>query len=198
MVLAGCGGAALSNPSARATGTVDLSTFPTPPPNEVRATSDDGEVRTGAIASDGSFQVDLGPDQVWSFRVTFAAGGGYPIALPRTGHFDRGLETQGRAPAVLGTIWLPPAGSDVTRVFEANAASCPDGRASDGSPCAVLESLVTCADGPARPTDDPTGLVLGTGTLGDLPGASGGMRYALPSHVPPPILWECPPMAASY
>ncbi|MFZ5445171.1 MAG: hypothetical protein ACOZQL_34595 [Myxococcota bacterium] len=192
LFFAGCGGLG-DGPHAHATGQLDLASFPAPPPDGVEALSSDGERRQTALAADGRFDLPLTLEKTWSFRVTFSSGGGYPLALARDGHFDRALVADGRVAADLGTVWLPPAGSDVTRVPESDAARCVAGRLDSGAPCAVLEALTSCADGPTRPTDDPTSLLLGTGTLGELPGAARGVRYALPSHVPPPILWECPP-----
>ena len=190
LILTGCGAGV--RPSAHLTGHLELASFPAPAPTALEATDDQGEVRTTTLGADGAFDLKLDPEQTWTFRVTSETGG-YPVALPRLGHFDRGLVTEGPVEARLGRVWLPDAGSDVTRVQQSEAASCPDGQLESGAACAVLEALVSCADGPARPVEDPTSLWLGAGTLGDLPGAQAGVRYAVPSHVPPPILWECGP-----
>lgn len=186
--LAGCGG---SGASAHATGTVAAQGFPvTAVRFEARSTQ--GEVSGVALGADGAFDVPLALERTWTFHVIDANGVEYPVALPRDGHYDRGLVSSGRVEARLGTVWLPPQSIDVTRVPEREGAQCVDGQ-KDGTPCAVLEALVSCADGPARPVEDPTSLLLGTGVLSDLPGTDRGVKYAVPSRVPPPILWECPP-----
>lgn len=191
VVLSACGGGGPAA-SARAVGVVELSSFAPPLPTGVEARADDGEVRVAPLQSGGGFSLALSADKAWSFRVIFEGGAGHPLAIPRTGHFDRAIVSGGRVDANFGTIWLPPPTADVTRVNEQDGASCAGGRLEDGTPCTVMEALVSCADGPARPVDDPTTLLLGTGALADLPGADRGTRYVVPSRAPPPILWECP------
>lgn len=175
---------------ARVTGRIDVGSFESTP-NRVEALGDDGAYEETSLEPSGAFALAVGLENVWSLRVVTDRGA-HPIALSRRGHFDRGFIAQGRAEARLGTVWLPTADTDVTRLDEREAGGCIEGRLADGSPCAVLEALSSCADGPRRPTDDPTALLLGTGALRELPGAQAGVRYAISSHVPPPILWECP------
>lgn len=155
---------------------------------QVEAQGDDGTLHVTTLTDDGTFDLEVPPEGTWSLRIVGAAV--WPVALARQGHFDRALITQGRATGRLGTLWVPSS-AEVTRVLLANEATCVEGRLTDGGACAVLEALVSCADGPQRPLDDPPSLLLGTGTLAELPGTSAGVRYAVSARVPPPILWEC-------
>jgi hypothetical protein len=186
--LAACGSP--SGPLAHVTGQVDLSTFPQPTPTSVEATDQDGHLKPGTLSEDGRFDLRLAPDHTWSFRVVFE-GGGYPIALPREGHFDRALVAMGQVEAPLGEVWLPPAGSSVTALPQSESARCPAGRLEDGTPCAVDQVQLTCTDFSRAAGPAPAGLLLGNGSLADLPGAARGVRYAIPSRVPPPVVMEC-------
>jgi hypothetical protein len=189
--LAACGSG--GETKARALGTVDLSSFEAPRPVAFEARADDDEVQLAALDKSGAFSLALSPDQTWSFRVVIENDAGVSLAIPRRGHFDRAVVSAGRVDANFGTIWLPPPSSDVARVAPKDAATCEAGRLQDGTPCAVLEALVSCAEGPPAPVTDSTTLLLGTGALSDLPGSSRGRRYVVPSRSPPPILWECTP-----
>lgn len=177
---------------ATASGTVDVSSFGTPAPSSVLALAEDGTLVSATLGADGTFSLPLAVDHLWSLRLGNDANDSWPLALARVGHFDRALQVSGPTTVKLGTVWLPPRDADVTRVPQAQSDRCPAGRLDDGTPCAVMEATVSCADGPERPAEDPTSLLLGTGTLDQLPGASTGTSYAVPSFVPPPIIWLCP------
>ncbi|MFT3707263.1 MAG: hypothetical protein QM817_06315 [Archangium sp.] len=193
--LAACGSTTSSGPATHLLGRVNSSSFPLEAPVAIEASSDDGRVVRAELAADGSFDLALGVDGTWELRVFLPNGGGHQIAIAREGHFDRGFVTQGVVTARLGVVWLPPAGTtDVWRITEEKGDTCVEGRLADGSACVVVEAIVSCADGPRRPTDDPTSLLLGAGEFVDLPGSERGVRYALASRAPPPILYECPPL----
>jgi hypothetical protein len=180
-------------PSARLTGRLDRASFPLGAPTHLEAIADDGTTLRAELADTGTFELPLTLRQTWALRFSTDGGPSFPLALARPGHFDRGVIVQGRAEARLGVVWLPPPETpEVTRLVESQAARCLDGRLEDQTPCAVIESLVSCADGPPRPLEDPTSLLLGVGSLRELPGAGDGVRYVVASWVPPPILWECP------
>jgi hypothetical protein len=191
-LLAACGGTS-STPATHLQGRVATSSFPLEPPVAVGGNSDDGRTVRADLAADGSFDLPLGVDGVWELRVFLSNGGSHQIALARDGHFDRALVTQGVVTARLGVVWLPPAGTtDVVRLTESQGSECVEGKLSDGSACVVVEAIVTCADGPRQPIDDPTSLLLGAGAFADLPGSERGVRFALASRTPPPTLYECP------
>lgn len=186
LALAACGGPL---PQAHLAGRVDVASFGATSAT-VQATSDEGDLATATPGADGAFTLALPLGHAWTLAVV-AGQESHPVAIARQGHFDRGFDAQGPASEQLGRLWLPPPGTALKVLPQAEAGQCTDGATSSGEACVVDEAFVACADPPMRPLEDPTSLFLGAGTLAELPGASRGVRYAVTSLVPPPILFAC-------
>jgi len=187
LLLAGCGAGVTS--SSMVTGRLDATSLPLP--TRVTASTDDGLTTSTTPAADGTFSLSLDPGHVWSISLATGDGQTTAVALPRQGHFDRGVEVDGAVDEALGRVWAPSPQDPLRLLPEANPAGCVDGLLPSGEACAVTEAFTQCADGAPRPLADPTSLFLGTGELADLPGASRGTRYAIPARVPLPVFWAC-------
>lgn len=189
LALAACGAAPTTTPGlVTITGQVDDATFPAPVTLVTARSDQGGHVSVAPTA--GAFTLPVQPGAVWALGVE-AADAGFALALPRPGHFDRALLVEaGGRPLDLGLVRLAgPTPGELVLVPEASPAGCAAGLTPDGGWCAVEQAQGSCSlmGGSVSAAD----LVLGYGTLADLPGASRGARFAVPSQVPPPVTGGC-------